>query len=575
MPDTSGNAVRPQETTVDILVLGGGAAGLAAALFAAIHGARVVVCEKSTVVGGTAATSAGSLWVPGSSQAANRGLPGSRDDAARYLDSETRGLGGGELRRAYLEAAPIAIDCLEQNSDVRFEPVSQHPDYHDGPGSTAGGRPLVPVEFDGRLLGEDFDRLRSPLPEFLLFGGMMISRVDVDHLLNAFKTWRSFKYTARLLLRYALDRLGYRRGTRLIMGNALVARLLFSLRQRRVEIWFGAVAIELLSDQQSVVGAVVKRNGKDIIVRTRRAVILASGGFANSTELRSELLPADMAPQRSLTCPTAEGDGLRLARSVGGAVEADHDSPLFQMPISVFRRPDGSESRYPHIFLDRTKPGIIAVNGLGKRFVNEAVSYHDFGLAMYRSHNAVPCYLICGARFIRTYGLGLIHPGGQSLRRYLKDGYLVEGHSIDDLAGKVGIDGAALTQSVDAFNVDAERGIDREFGKGTTVLNRFNGDPGHGPNPCVGPVEGPPFYALAIWPADIGTSMGIKTDVDGSVIAEDGHAIPGLYACGSDMSSVMRGTYPGPGITLGPAVTFAYRAVRHALDMPHVVGHND
>jgi succinate dehydrogenase/fumarate reductase flavoprotein subunit len=224
-------------------------------------------------------------------------------------------------------------------------------------------------------------------------------------------------------------------------------------------------------------------------------------------------------------------------------------------PVSIVPRPAGSKGLFPHLVLDRAKPGLIAVNSAGRRFVNEAVSYHDFVLAMFESHEAVPsipAWLVCDAAFLTRYGLGIVHPGHRNPQKFVDNGYLVSASTLDALAAKLSIDAAALREAVTRHNGFAATGVDVDFGKGETELNRFNGDARHKPNPCIGPLETSPFYALAVWPADIAVSTGLATDADARVLDTEGRPIPGLYACGNDMASVMAGSYPGPGTTLGP-----------------------
>jgi succinate dehydrogenase/fumarate reductase flavoprotein subunit len=218
---------------------------------------------------------------------------------------------------------------------------------------------------------------------------------------------------------------------------------------------------------------------------------------------------------------------------------------------------------------------LIAVNAAGRRFVNEAVSYHDFVLAMFASNKAalsIPAWLICDAAFIAKYGLGIVYPGHRNPGKFVENGYLVMANSLEELAHKIEVDAAQLRDTVARFNGFAETGVDIDFGKGETELNCFNGDAGHKPNPCIGPVSTAPFYSLAVWPADIAVSTGLATDADARVLGNHGKPIPGLYACGNDMASVMAGSYPGPGTTLGPAVVFAYRAVMHAKKSAPCVG---
>jgi succinate dehydrogenase/fumarate reductase flavoprotein subunit len=225
--------------------------------------------------------------------------------------------------------------------------------------------------------------------------------------------------------------------------------------------------------------------------------------------------------------------------------------------------------------LDRAKPGLIAVNGAARRFVNEADSYHDFVEAMYASHGSVPtipAYLVCEASFVARYGLGALHPGTKDLRRPERAGYLTTGCTLEELAHKLGLVPGALVDTVKRHNEFARRGQDPDFAKGDSELNRFNGDPAHKPNPCLGTILQGPFVGLAVWPAEIATSTGIATDSHGRVLDKGGSPVVGLYACGNDMASIMAGTYPGPGTTLGPALTFGYRVAMHAagrqLDAP-------
>jgi len=190
---------------------------------------------------------------------------------------------------------------------------------------------------------------------------------------------------------------------------------------------------------------------------------------------------------------------------------------------------------------------------------------------MYASHEKVPtmpAYLICEAGFVTKYGLGNVYPGTTDLGPAEESGYLVTAQTISQLAETLGIDQKALSDTVKRYNALAREGKDLDFGKGDSELNRFNGDPDHGPNPCLAPIETGPFVALALWPAEIGTSAGLQTNLDAQLLDANGHVIEGLYAIGNDMASIMAGTYPGPGTTIGPAMTFAYRAVMHAAGKP-------
>jgi len=299
--------------------------------------------------------------------------------------------------------------------------------------------------------------------------------------------------------------------------------------------------------------------------------VLATGGIGWSRELRRRLFPEGTL-QYSMSPDGNTGDGILAGERAYGEIAQDTRSPALWMPSSVMTQPDGHLSVYPHIMLDRAKPGLIAVNGAGVRFVNEANSYHDFVQGMLRSHrttSSLPSFLICDRSFIRNYGLGLIHPGTRDLTRFIRAGYLFQGDSIAKLAQAIGVDGTALARTIEQHNQFAETGEDEEFGRGSSELNRFNGDPDNQPNPCLRKIGPGPYFAVAVWPSDLASSAGLRTDINGHVLTSERLPIPGLYAVGADAASIFRGTYPGPGTMIGPAMVFAWRT---AMD---IAGHLD
>jgi len=555
------------ELEVDVLVVGAGAAGMTAALVGSLEGLDVLLCEKSDRVGGTTATSAGTIWVPGTRQSREAGFTDNVADARRYLDAVI-GAAPDKRRDTYLETGPRVVDYLDRRSEVKFTPYARHPDYlANRPGATIGGRPLAPLPFDGRLLGADFALVRPPIGEFMALGGMMIGRDDIEPLARPFASLAALRAAASLLWRHARDRLRYRRGTRLLMGNALVARLFYSLRRNGVPVWLNASLQELTVAAGRVCGAVLMVNGNPRRVTARRGIVLATGGFGGSVERLNDYVRPPLA--HAVAFAGAAGDGIRLARTLGAFLEEDHASAAFWTPVSETGWLDGGCGAFPHLSLDRAKPGLVAVNAAGRRFVDEAVSYHEFVIGMHRSHQSVPtipAWLVCDREFIAKYGLGRVPPGRRSLRRFIASSYLVEAASLEALAGKIGVDAAGLRATVQQHNRFAETGEDQEFGKGSTEFDRHNGDPHHAPNPCLGRIAMPPYYAMAVYPSTLGTSVGLRADPDGRVLTEMGKPIAGLFVCGNDMASIMRGHYPGPGITLGPALVFAYRAAMAMRD---------
>ena len=543
----------------DLIVLGAGAAGMTAAITGAALGLDVLLLESSPYAGGTSAFSAGSVWIPNSSLAS-----GSGDDpqkAAIYLHATVGNRVPEDVTSAFLSHGPEMVDFLQKLGATDLVAYPYHPDYlADAPGATTHGRVLGPRPFDAGVLGKSLTQLRPPLPEFTLFGGMMVDRVDIGHLLAAHRSLKSLGHAASIVLRYGLDRVVHGRGTRLVMGSALAGRLLATLLRLGVEMRTGAEVTDLVIENGQVTGVVL---GGDTIA-ARKGVVIATGGFPHHRGLREALYPKPVA-QYSAAPGDNRGGGIDLARAAGGSLSEGHANAAFWAPSSVRTRRDGSTAVFPHFFLDRAKPGIIAVDKNGRRFVDESTSYQRFVEGMY-SARAMPCWFICNGRFVRKYGLGMIRPRTSNLKPFLDEGYVFQAPTIAELAEKIGVDPAGLAASVKANDEYARTGVDRDFGRGGNAYSRNLGDAAHGPNPCLGPIGEGPYCALPIHPADIGTSIGLRADGSGRVLDESGQPIDGLYAAGNDMSSVMGGVYPGPGVTLGPALTFGYIAARHAAD---------
>jgi len=551
----------------DLVVLGAGAGGMTAALVAAIEGLRVLLIEKSDQIGGTTARSSGTVWIPNNPEQRRLDITGDVAEARAYLDALVGERADRSLREAFITAGPKMLEYLERHAGMRFQIYRRHPDYRQElPGAADGGRPLEPLPFDGRTLGRQFRRVRAPLRELMLFGGMMVTRAEAARLLHFATSWNSFLLAAGLTLRFLADRLQYRRGTRLVLGNALAARLFKSLLDRRVTIWYEASTTALLTDNGRVCGLKVERNGATVSVRAQRGVVLAGGGFPANRAMRERYLPQPVA-EHTAAYEGCTGGTLQLALDAGAALGTPGEDNALWFPSSIGRRSDGSTIVYPHIVLDRSKPGLIAVNRAGRRFVDEAVSYHQFVRGMYRAHRESPCIpamLVCDRRFIWRYGLGMIRPRTPSLRSFVDSGYLVTAPSIEALASKIGVDAAGLAQTVEKNNEYARSGVDPEFGKGTNAYDLNNGDPENEPNPCIGAIREAPFCAVAVHPTPLGTSLGVSTNAHAEACDASGRAIAGLYACGNDMHSVMGGEYPGAGAQLGPAMTFGYVAALRA-----------
>ena len=376
----------------------------------------------------------------------------------------------------------------------------------------------------------------------------------------------------RLLARYSADRVRFPRGTHLVLGNALAARLLKSLLDLKVPIRLNTTVTSLMREGGRVVGVEARTaSGEVVSIGARLGVVLASGGFSHSSRLRGQLLPAE-AGDASTAAEGNTGDGLDLGKSVGGSVVDANVNNAFWTPVSRFVRPDGERAVYPHTVTDRGKPGMLAVNKAGKRFTNEADSYHEFVQAMFRAHNqspTIPAYLICDRRALWKYGLGAIRPMKLRLGNYRRTGYLLDAPTIGGLAAKLGVDRDNLEGTIATYNRDAASGVDTAFGRGSNAYHKYVGDAANLPNPCMRQLEAPPFCAVALYPADLGTAAGLRTSRVGEVLDGEGEPIAGLYACGNDMNSIMCGSYPGPGITLGPALVFGYLVAMSILNRTH------
>ncbi|QIO31949.1 FAD-dependent oxidoreductase [Bradyrhizobium sp. 1(2017)] len=555
----------------DVLVAGSGCSGMSAAITARHRGLDVLIVEKEPRFGGTTARSGGWLWIPGTSLAKAYGIEETPERARTYLRHEAGNNFDAARVDAFLSAGPEAVDFFTSKTALRFDMPLVFPDYHaEAPGGAQGGRSMVTRPFDGRELGDRIKTLGMPLPELTVFGMMLGSGKEIIHFMRVTKSLASAAYVAKRLSRHLMDVLSYGRGMTLTNGNALAGRLAKSALDLNIPMWLSAPVRELTVENGTVTGAIVAREGREVRVRARQGVVLACGGFPHDVARRKKMFPhAPTGNEHYSPGPTGNtGDGLRLAESAGGRIEDRLPNAAAWVPVSLTTRKDGSKGVMPH-FIDRAKPGVIAVMRDGRRFANEGNSYHDFVQAMIKAAKPgeeIAAYLVCDHKTLRKYGLGCVPPFPMPLGHHLNTGYLLRGETLEALAAKAGIDAKAFTETVKQFNATAPLGHDAAFGKGSKAYNRYQGDAMHGPNPCIAPIENGPFYAIKMVIGDLGTYAGIVTDENARALDAEGRVIPGLYAAGNDMASIMGGNYPGAGITLGPALTFGYIAGRHLAD---------
>ncbi|MEM6438209.1 MAG: FAD-dependent oxidoreductase [Pseudomonadota bacterium] len=555
--------------TCDVLVVGSGAGGLSCAVTAAHLGLDVLVAEKAEVFGGTTARSGGWLWIPCNPLEQAAGMPDSPEEARAYLKSEAGNFYDPDRVDAFLEAGPKMVEFFFTRTAMEFQLGPTFADYHpDSEGGKDGGRSIVAAPFDGRALGKDIARLRPPLREITLFGLMIGTGDELKHFFNATRSLTSAAVVARLLARFGRDKALHGRAMRLTNGNALAGRLMRSALDKGVRLQERSGVVELIEEDGRVVGAVLETDGRRREVRAARGVVLAAGGFPQDVKRRADLFPHAPTGAEHLS-PAPEGntgDGVNLGETVGGRAHAELPNAAAWVPVSRVPRPDGTTGVFPH-FVDRSKPGVIAVNRFGERFVNEANSYHDFIQGLRASYDARPddgevcAWFIADHRTIRRYGLGYAKAAPLPLGPELRSGYLKKGDTPEALARAAGFDPDAFAKTLEAYNGPATQGEDPAYGRGTTSYNRSLGDASHQPNPCVAPVTEGPFYAVKVEVGDLGTFAGLRTDARARVLkGGDGPPIPGLYAVGNDAASIMGGAYPGGGITLGPAMTFGWIA---------------
>jgi succinate dehydrogenase/fumarate reductase flavoprotein subunit len=540
----------------DVIVVGSGASGLTAAVRAAHAGLKVLVAEKANYFGGTTALSGGGIWIPNNPQAQAAGIVDPPEGVRQYVLEVIGKTAHPELIDAYLATGPAMVRWLAENTPVEFLLSPETSDwYPEIPGASRFGRLLSPKEYDGKKLGDFFPQLRPAREEFNAPGGFMIDLFDLPYLANM-PSLGSLMHLGKLGLRFGFDKLrGYPRGTRLTMGNALAARLLRSALDAGVTLRSQVTVDGLTMEGRRVTGISTVVDGRAEKLLARRGVVLASGGFSANAKLRKDYMPY---PDQhvSITSDDNTGDGMNLALTAGGSLDGENLFNGVWAVVSTMTREDGYLARYAHL-IDMSKPGCIAVNDKGQRFGNEAsVSFVD---AMHAT-GAVPAHIIGDAQCVKKYGMGLVFPGAGNLQKLVKSGYIVEAPTLRALAERIGVDPQGLERTAATVNGYAVSGMDADFQKGERQIDREIGDPKYGPNPCLGPVDKAPFYAIKIYPGDGSTTVGLRIDAQCRVLDSSSDPLPGLYAAGLDANSIWRGKSPAHGCNVGPAMVLGFIA---------------
>lgn len=549
---------------------------MTAALKAKDNGLSVLVVEKSDKYGGTSAISGGGIWIPNNHYFAALGGQDSREKAMAYLRAAVGDKVDEVKLETYVSKAPEMIRYLADRSRVRYSVAAKYPDYYPHlEGSLPGGRTLDPELFDTSQLGEELKNLRLPSPSTLLMGRIAWTARDAHQAMARESGWRWRMMW--LMLRYKLD-FKWRRKTRddrrAALGSSLVCALRRSLMDRDVPLWLNTDFRELIVNEGRVVGIRAMRDGKPLEIRARRGVILGAGGFEQNQALREKYLPQPTRTEWSATPPGCNtGTALEAGMALGAAtrfLDWCWWTPTFTVP---------REDKARGVFAERAFPGAIVVNALGRRFVNEAAPYLEFGDAMYRDNEAtggksIPAWVVFDAKFRFNYAMGPLMPGqvmpDALLRKEWLNTLYWKDETLEGLAAQIGVDPAGLAETAKEMNAYAQSGEDKAFGRGGNVFDRYYGDSNVKPNPCLAQLAKGPFYAMRLNAGDIGTKGGLLTNEHAQVVRDDGSVIDGLYAIGNTSASVMGTAYPGAGGTIGPAMTFGFVAADHLVSVKGV-----
>ncbi len=536
---------------------------MVAALVAKDKGCDAIIIEKGKLYGGSTAMSGGAIWAPNNHLMQKAGISDPPEQALAYLKAISGGQVAEDRLRAYVDTVADVVSYLEQNSHARYRIIPGYADFYpdvDG-GRADGGRIVEPVPFNGRRLGRTRGQMRRLHPQVLVFGRIMVSLSDASVMMDT--SMRGRRATFKILGSYFLNplRLLSSTDTRLTMGNAAIGRLRLSLADREIPIWLDTPATGLVVEDGRVVGVEAQRDGQRVRIRAAKGVILAAGGFPRSREMRDKYQQPPITDAWTVACRENTGDAIRMAQEAGAALKFMDQA--WWLPTSLVQ---GGEMPQM-ILVERSLPGSMIVNIRGKRFVNEAAPFTDVVRVQYANHDdtggAIPAFLIVDARFRKKYPLSPMLPGFTP-KKYIDNGYVKVGSTLEELAGKCGIDPQGLADEVEKLNRYAAAGKDIDFKKGDSVIDRYFGDPAVGPNPCLGPIDTPPYCAIELWPGDIGTSGGLDTDAYARVLREDGSPIDGLYATGNCAAAVTGNAYPGAGATIGASMVFGYIAARQA-----------
>jgi len=534
----------------DVLVVGTGGGALTAAIAAHDMGAKVTVIERSDKVGGTTAISGGGIWVPCNHRMAEKGLSDSRADALKYCKALTKGRAADELVEAYVDTGPEMVKYLEKHTPLEFECAS-YPDYHpdiEGGHSGEASRTLGALIYNTNELGDSGSNLR-PNP---------IMSLPMNH--TEMEKWTALSKPFAIPFDVIQERMeaGFTG-----LGGALMAPLYKGCLDRGIEPILNTRGLELVMSKGRAIGLMARQEGRDFHIGTNKGIILGCGGFEWNEALKAQFLPCDITHPNSP--PHNEGDGLKMVMAVGADLGNMSENWGFVSIVDPGAEYDGRQLSQACL-AERSLPHSIIVNSKGRRFVNEAANYNDMAKPFYIvdpntcEYTNVPAWIILDQQYFDNYTFMGILPGSP-----VPD-YIERADTPEELAQKTGMDPAGLSATIGQFNEYALKGVDPDFQRGKCAYDQYYGDAAHKPNPNMGTIEKPPFYALQVHCGSLGTKGGPKTNTKAQVLHVSGKSIPGLYAVGNMAAGVSGPSYWGGGATIGISMVFGYIAGRHAAE---------
>lgn len=544
------------DASYDVVVVGSGAAGLTAGLTAKLQGMKSLVIEKTDRYGGASAISGGALWIPNNHIIKGAGVPDTHELARQYLDSTIGDRVPEELKEAYITRGPEMLRFLyNKTKHMRFQYAKGYSDYYpEKPGGLSQGRSIEPLIFDLTKMGSLANSMRRAT---LSTKGFTMNSYEF-HKVNMITRTLKGKTTA-LKLGARLVKSKVTKSDPVALGEALIARLRLSLAEANGELWLSTAFKDFIMGKGRVIGIIVERDGQELKIEAKKGVVLSSGGFSHNQTLREKYLPSPTNAAWTSSPEGQTGDILEPGVKIGGTLD---------LMDKVWGAPSVIDPQGHPFFLvaDRGVPNMIVVDSAGQRFVNEAAPYHEFVDTMYKhqevTQQAVPSWILIDASAKSRYIFTGLFPGQAFPKSWFEHGVAKSAETIEELAKQMEVPAENLVATVNRFNDFARNGHDDDFYRGDSAYDNYYGDPTL-PNPNLAEIKKAPFYALRLYPGDIGTKGGLVVDEYARVIKENGEPIEGLYASGNCSASIMGETYPGPGATIGPGMTLSFVATAH------------